>query len=91
MVATVTAGSGFKVENSILLHLSDDLGMTLSRLKHAALGPKKTNSSQETTAFEGQSREFLIRTERTLIKKICKVCSTWKQGSSHKTCSHSPA
>ena len=60
------------MENSILLqsrlrHLSDDLGMTLSRMKRAALGPKNTSSSQETSIFEGQSREFLIRTERTLI------------------------
>ena len=48
---------GFKEENPILLqsrlrHLSDDLGMTLSRMKRAALGPKKTSSSQESTTFE---------------------------------------
>ena len=51
---------GFKVENSILLqsllrHLSDDLGTTLSRMKHAALGPKKTSSSQETLILKAES------------------------------------
>jgi hypothetical protein len=37
-------------------------------MKRAALSPKKTGSSQETTTFEKQSREFLFRTERTLIQ-----------------------
>ena len=76
-VSSWKTGSGFKafkVENpilhlSLLCHWSDDLGMTLSRMKRAALSPKKTSSSQETTSFEKQSREFSVRTERTLIKK----------------------
>ena len=43
--------------------------LPVSRMKRAALSPKKTSSSQETATFEKQSREFLIRTERTLIQK----------------------
>ena len=79
------------MENPILLqsrlrHLSDDLGMTLSRMKRAALGPKKTSSSQETSTFEGESREFLIRTERTLRFAVREIKAVLIR-----TCSHSPA
>ena len=61
--------------------------LPVSRMKRAALSPKKTISSQETATFEKQSRhgEFLVRTERTLIKKICKVCSTRNHGSAQES------